>query len=445
MSWESKVIWSEGMFLQPQHFQQHDRWLERLIEARARPTTPYAWGFTVLELDEAALAMGKVALAAASGLLPDGTPFDFPATHVAPVPLDIPPGMRDGLIVLAVPLNRRGARETEPGDAEPGSLARFDVANVDVPDVTDAGSAPIQVGQLRLRLLPATTGTDAYACIGVVRVIERRADNTLVLDRAYIPPTLATRSSRALTSHCEELYGLLHQRGEELAGQLGQPGHGGVAEIADFLLLQTVNRYQPVFAHLVQVAPLHPERLFTAMLALAGDLATFSRDNRRVPNYREYRHDDLEQSFAPLMADLRAALSMVLHRSAVAIPLQDKKYGVRIAVLPDRTLLKSASFVLAVNAQMPSETLRARFPGHVKIGPVERLRDLVNLALPGIGLRSMPVAPRQIPYHAGFNYFELERSGELWAQLERSGGLAMHIAGEFPGLELEFWGIKEPS
>ena len=445
MSWESKVIWSEGMFLQPQHFQQHDRYLERLIEARARPTLPYGWGFTTLELDEAALAMGKLALTTASGLFPDGTPFDFPATHLTPTPLEIPADTRDRLIVLAVPLSRRGGREAEADQDEPGSLARFNVAKVEVPDVTDAGSAPIQVGQLRLRLLLETEATDAYACIGVARVLERRADNTLVLDRQYIPPTLAARSSRPLASCCDELHGLLHQRGEELAAQLGQPGHGGVAEIADFLLLATVNRYQPVFAHLRQVAPLHPERLFTAMLALAGDLATFSRDNRRVPDYGDYRHDNLEQCYAPLMADLRAALSMVLHRSAVAIPLQDKKYGVRIAVLPDRTLLKGASFVLAVNAQMPSETLRARFPGHVKIGPVERLRDLVNLALPGIGLRSMPIAPRQIPYHAGFHYFELERSGELWTQLQRSGGLAMHIAGDFPGLELEFWGIKEPT
>jgi type VI secretion system protein ImpJ len=53
------------------------------------------------------------------------------------------------------------------------------------------------------------------------------------------------------------------------------------------------------------------------------------------------------------------------------------------------------------------------------------------------------VAPRQIPYHAGFNYFELDtRNNELWKQLEASGGLAMHIAGEFPGLELEFWAIR---
>jgi type VI secretion system protein ImpJ len=133
---------------------------------------------------------------------------------------------------------------------------------------------------------------------------------------------------------------------------------------------------------------------------------------------------------------------MVLEQSAIAIELQDRKYGVRVAIIPDQELLRNAGFVLAVNAQMPAEALRVRFPTQVKIGPVERIRDLVNLQLPGIGLRALPVAPRQIPFHAGFNYFELERGGELWKQLERSGGLAMHIAGEFPGIELEFWAIR---
>ena len=122
--------------------------------------------------------------------------------------------------------------------------------------------------------------------------------------------------------------------------------------------------------------------------------------------------------------------------------MQDRKHGARVAIIADRDLLKSASFVLAVNAQMAPEIVRNRFPSQVKIGPVERIRDLVNLQLPGIPLRSLPVAPRQIPFHAGFNYFELERGGDLWGQLERSGGLAMYIAGEFPGLELEFWAIK---
>jgi type VI secretion system protein ImpJ len=98
--------------------------------------------------------------------------------------------------------------------------------------------------------------------------------------------------------------------------------------------------------------------------------------------------------------------------------------------------------VLAAKAQLPTERLQASLPTLVKIGPGERIRDLVNLNLPGIVLRSLPVAPRQIPFHAGFLYFELERGGDLWKQTEQSGVLALHVAGEFPGLELEFWAVR---
>jgi type VI secretion system protein ImpJ len=98
--------------------------------------------------------------------------------------------------------------------------------------------------------------------------------------------------------------------------------------------------------------------------------------------------------------------------------------------------------VLAAKAQLPSERLQAMLPTLLKIGPGERIRDLVNLNLPGVALRSLPVAPRQVPYHAGFLYFELERGTELWSQAEQSGALAMFLSGELPGLELEFWAVR---
>jgi type VI secretion system protein ImpJ len=116
---------------------------------------------------------------------------------------------------------------------------------------------------------------------------------------------------------------------------------------------------------------------------------------------------------------------------------------VRTAVLPDPELARDSNLVLAVNAQMPTEHIRQRFPAQSKLGPVDRIRDLVNLQLPGIGLRALPTAPRQLPFHAGFHYFELDRGGDLWKQFERSGSLALHVAGDFPGLELELWAIRQ--
>ena len=444
MYWNNKVVWSEGMFLQPQHFQQHDRYVERLLDGRTTPLIGHGWGFVSLEVDAAALALGKVQLSAARGILPDGTPFDFPAQDAPPKPLDITADSKDELVVLALPVRRPGTDEADFDAEEPSSLTRFSVLEAEVGDSNTLSdrSALIQVGRLNLKLLRKREVTDAYCTLGVVKVTERRADNQLLLNKSYIPPLLHAAADATLAGYARELHGLMHQRGEALTARLGQPGRGGVAEIADFLFLQTVNRYEPLFAHIATHPLLHPERLFATCLLLAGDLATFSHTNRRPPVLPEYRHDALESSFTPLIAEIRMSLSTVMEQSAIPIDLQDRKHGVRVALIVDPELRKSASFVLAVNAQVPAEALRSRFPTQVKIGPVERIRDLVNLQLPGIPLHSLPVAPRQIPFHAGFNYFELERGGDLWKQLERSGGLAMHIAGEFPGLEMEFWAIR---
>ncbi|KQW49987.1 MULTISPECIES: type VI secretion system baseplate subunit TssK [unclassified Roseateles] len=444
MTWRDRVIWTEGMFLQPQHFQQHDRHWEHQWRQRLQQAVAYGWGFAALSLDEASLTLGKVGLAAAQGLLPDGTAFSAPGSDAAPAALDIPADARNEIVVLAVTLQRPGVVETDAEGAAGSMGPRFTASEVNVGDSNSQldRDAALQVGRLNLRLMLQRDAGEGYATLGVARVVERRADNRVVLDPAFVPPLLHAPAHPVLDGYVRELCGLLNQRGEALAARLAAPGRGGVGEIADFLLLEAVNRNQALFNHLRSVSLLHPERLYTDCLTLAGDLATF-RDSRRPAAYAEYVHDDLAATFRPVIDDLRQSLSMVMEQTAIPIELQDRAYGVRVALIPDVQLQRSATFVLAVSAQLPGDALRARFPTQVKIGPVERIRDLVNLQLPGVTLRPLPVAPRQIPYHAGHNYFELEtRGNELWKQLESSGGLAMHIAGEFPGLELEFWAIR---
>src|SRR5205823_1010657 len=99
---------------------------------------------------------------------------------------------------------------------------------------------------------------------------------------------------------------------------------------------------------------------------------------------------DLQRSFAPVVADLRRSLSAVLEQTAVAIPLQERRYGVRVGPITDRSILRAACFVLTVQADVPTETLQRLFPSQVKIGAVEHIRDLVNVAIPGIAVRPMP-------------------------------------------------------
>ena len=444
MTWTNKVIWTEGMFMQPQHFQQHDRYTLAQELQRSAAQQAYGWGFLHLSIDNAALNLGKIALNAAQGLMPDGVAFDIPGQDAAPAALNVPPDVRDELVVVALSLQRPGVAESDAeGDA--GSMPpRYTAAEIEVGDtnVTGERMAPIQIGRLHLRVMLARDAQEGYATLGLCRVVERRADNKLVLDTAFIPPTLHSGGNEILASYLRELHGLLHQRGEALAARLAQPGRAGVGEISDFLLLEAINRHEPLLAQWRQTSILSPKDFYFGAVSLAGDLATFS-ERRRPADLPAYLHDDPARCFKPLMDSLRQSLSMVMEQTAIPIELQDRKYGIRVAIIADVALQRSAQFVLAVTAQLPGDALRARFPTQVKIGTVERIRDLVNLQLPGVALRPLPVAPRQIPYHAGYNYFELEtRGNEMWRQLENSGGLAIHIAGDFPGLELQLWAVR---
>ncbi len=100
-------------------------------------------------------------------------------------------------------------------------------------------------------------------------------------------------------------------------------------------------------------------------------------------------------------------------------------------------------FVIAARADVQEDAIRSHLPAQIKIGPVERIRQLVNAAMPGIAMKPLPVAPRQIPFHSGFTYFQLDTQSDFWSELQHSGGFALHIGGDFPGLELEFWAVRQ--
>ena len=437
-----KVVWSEGMFLRPQHFQQQERYLEFFSHSRSLAAEPYFWGFRELSLDFEALALGKISLLKAVGVFPDGTPFSFPGQDSMIDPLEGDTTCKDERIFLALAMRR--ALATELSFADDDVLARYTSEDSEITDTNSESGEPAlaQVAHMRAKLLPESQISDSWLRLGVVHVLERRTDGTVIIDNRFIQPSITYGQSSLLHSMVDDIAGLLQQRGEALAARVLQPGRGGIAEVGDFMMLNIINRWQPKITHLRDHQILHPERIYGHLLELAGELSTFTRENRRPVAYPIYDHDDPSACFEAVVNDIRRSLSMVLEQNAIPIELHERQYGVRVGVIPDLNLVKQASFVLAVFADLPSDVVRTRFPTQVKIGPVEKIRDLVNLHLPGVRLNPMPIAPRELPYHANYNYFQLDTTNELWDQLQRSGGVALHIAGDFPGLRVEFWAIK---
>src|SRR5258706_4451878 len=152
MSSNNKVIWSQGLFIRPQHFQQPDRYVEGFIEGRCASLRTFPWGFEELQLDHQLLTIGKVGLRSARGVFPDGTPFDIPNDVTPPAPLEVSADVRDVVVHLALPVRRPGSLETTD---EERSLARYVPHEYDALDTTlrSAAATSLQLGRLNTRLL----------------------------------------------------------------------------------------------------------------------------------------------------------------------------------------------------------------------------------------------------------------------------------------------------
>ncbi|MFE8100791.1 type VI secretion system baseplate subunit TssK [Brenneria goodwinii] len=446
MNKAEKVVWSEGMFLRPHHFQRTESFLQSHIREWGNLQRPYLWGFLDLEFDEAMLRQGCIALSYASGLLPDGTPFSFRDARYGPAPMEIPDNLTNARVVLALPARRAGREEvifSESAD----SLARYIAFEEEVDDdnAISIGSAALQFGRLRLKLMLESELTAEWTAIGVAEVIEKRNDNQVRLDANYIPPMLNAINSEQLCSLLNDMRGLLQQRSQQMSQRLRQPGRFNTSEMVEFMLLALINHHIGHITHLLTLPLLHPESLWRDWLPLATELTTWLPQRIPGASLPDYDHNNLAVCFNKLMLMLRQGLSLVMEESAIQLTLTERSHGLNIATMPESSMAREFGFVLAVKASVPGEMLQTHFPAQMKIAPVTKIRDLVQLQLPGMVLRAMPIAPPQIPWHAGYSYFELEKGGELWKEMEKSGAFALHLAGEFPGLDMEFWAIRSLS
>ena len=437
-----KVIWQEGMLLRPQHLQHNDRYYHQQLN-QTRLLGGDAWGLLTLELNMQYLKLGKLVVNHASGVLPDGSLFDL-STAMEPLVLQVPTDAGKQGVYLALPLASGtclDVRQPEQSDV----LARYLSCEVEVGDSNVGVDARCRINcarpDLRL-LLGEQPGDQRFVKLKVAQVLDATGEGGVILDTAFVPTFIFVQEHGYVASCLKEVVGLLASRGDAIAARIRGESTAAGTQLGDFLMLQVINRTELELRHCLSQARVRPEAMFRALVSMLGELSTFASDSKRAHLDVHYQHADQGASFRGLMERVRAVLSVVLEQHAIELTLQPRQYGVLVCPVSELKLLGTATFILAATAQCDAEELRQRLPAHLKVGPVERIRELVNLHLAGIKVKPLPVAPRQIPFHAGKTYFMLDMSSRDIAQLEQSGGFAFHVGGEFAGLELNFWAIR---
>ena len=368
MSWYSKVFWSEGLFLRPHHLQQNDRYVEHLIEKRTRHVTPYPWGFEQLDIDQDLAEQSKFAVRRASGMMPDGTPFDIPADSPIPEAIEVPDGAAGQLVWLMMPLAAPNTREVDEASAD--SASRYTRGAETFIDSTSALriEEEIEIASPRLSFELRKTAKPGYMGLGIARILEVR-DKTILFDDKFVPPMLICSAHPVIDGWLNRIIGWIEAKLEELARYAVDPSSGGGLQSVDYFVLQLLNRQIPALIHFQRSGYVHPERLYEELLRLAGELATFATTERRARDYPAYDHDDLENVFTPLVRDIQEFLSARLGRRAISLEIIERAPNAFVSPIRDRSLFRNATFVLEVAARRPLVEIQNDFPHLFKVGP----------------------------------------------------------------------------
>ncbi len=440
MSLYNPVVWQDGMFMKAQHFQQLERYHSNHSNLLASYSMPLYWGIKHIEINTGLLSLGKIGITVAEGILQDKTPFSLPTYSDAPMVRDVDSSVIDTVMYLCCPLPSERA-ELFGKTAE---SARYSVQEQEAVDSVyeSEDTTSIKVGRLNFKLLFEHEDRSSYTAIPILKISEVKPDGSVILDTTFIPTCLDIKGSVVLTKFVTEFASILKHRAESIVERLGMVDQQGVSSVADFMLLQTINKIEPLFWHLANIEGMHPESLYRILVQAEGELATLCSAGRRPSENLPYDHANLTHCLTPLLKTIKETMSVMSEQRAVPLILKAQNYGIHTAAIPDCNLIKNTTLILAVKADVTVDVLLTRFVAQTKIGSINNIRNLINLQLSGIGLTAMPVVPRQLPYHAGYTYFELDKSSDEWLSLIDATGIAVHVSGDFKNLSLQLWAVR---
>lgn len=445
MAMKNKVIWQEGLFVRPQHFQQQQRFNDYLMDSHLTALSGFTWGFTELFINQQQLGQGKIVLDKAVGCMPDGTVFSLPDQDVLPAPFQ--PATLDSeasrTLYLALPVSHDAVNEIAGRRSTGQGNGRYRLNHTDVRDLhTDEGDAvQLALGQLLPHIVSGADDLSSFTVLPLCRIQERAADGSISLDNTFIPTCQTIRASQVLNSYLGEIQGTIRSRAGDLAERIGSPEQSGIADVAEFMMLQMLNRNQARFTHRSHLSVLHPEMLYLDLATLLGELMTFTSASRLPCDYDVYDHHNLTRTFHRLLPAVRRELSIVLRPRAQNLPLS-KNDSIYQATVNNTELLQEASFVLAVYAQVPHDQLMRQFVQQSKVSSPDKIRNVVSVQVPGIQLIPLTSAPRQLPFHANYIYFSLDKTGKAWTDVLNNNAIALHVSGSFPALDMQLWAVR---
>ena len=450
----SKVLWGEGLLLRPQHFQRQDAYHEHSLQRSIKAVHPYAWGVELFEFDREALASGMLRVLGLALRFQDGELYDAPGNDELPPTVDLtqlPQSAQGVTYYAALPILKPfNANFAPPGQAatqpstQSANAARYVQANQETPDLYTQ-AAPVQLAYLKraVRLVSEFEPRDAYIHFPLLRV-RRAATGGFEIDPALVAPTLSLGAAPVLFQSLRRLLDALQAKVGALYGHHREPTRNVIefrsGDMSSFWLLHTASSAYAALSHHFHHPGLHPERLFEALLDVAGGLMTFSK-SWTLADLPQYQHGDPGPAFAKLHSIIRELLDTVISAKYFGIALSEVRPSYHIGMLDSGKIDDDTTFYISVGADIPAVELVDVVPLRFKVGAPDDVEKFVLSALPGVRLQYTPQPPAAIPVRPDTCYFILESKGPMYERMLKAQSISVYVPAGMKELRLELLAV----
>ncbi len=386
-----KPVWTEGLFMTPQHLQQSDQYHEALLHSRMHAVMSYDWGITGVAFDERALVAGQLKLLKCHGFFPDGTPFfvgDRGEDSVEARPLEgaFPAAIETLDIFLAVPNQRDNHSNVGLDPAKAGPAVRYVAQSTTVADLNTGrnetaviwakGTCASSSGPRRAT--PSTRSASASSSATAPAPSSSRRASSLPSSTSA-PPSTSWRGSAACFS---ALVGKQKSLAEGWRMRTASSVDFQASDTAKFWLLHTCNSYIPLVSHIVDHGDAHPEDVFILLGQIIGELCTFDADGdpTTIP---KFNYLELTDVFDPMFERAIRMITGVIAENYVVVPLEKREDGMYLGKFEDPKLPRTHELFLEAKGT-DEGTLRERLPRLLKIGSWTQIGYILNAAMPGV-------------------------------------------------------------
>lgn len=428
------IVWNEGMFIAPQHFQQYERMLHAYMNEVAQlDVQGNDHGLSEMEISDEHLKVGKISIQRAAGVFPDRTFFRLRLALV----LDVPDGVVDTQVYLAVPLAQDGV--TLVGDER--GVHRLIRSRTVLRDTSNSDNEPLdaEVAEIGACLLLEGDDMSGFSAMPVAKILEKGADGRVVLDHSFIPPCLAIAGSMALTDRLDEIISLLRARAANTASRIAsmRATQNSSSFLEERLELQGLNR--SLFA--LQNALAHPYMSGRRLYGLLGELLVSLDAGRATATDPDMVYDAQAPGPAFMHIFYRLRKALTLEPEASVIPLTwntelfEKRRLLRI-IVPQKLLAEKRRPVLAVAAPDGTENLSKNVPLACKLAGISEMPELVQRGLPGVPLTPLSTAPSELRDRVDAAFFAIDTGSTYWQRFRsKREALALHVDDRIPSLD----------